>query len=44
MVQMNLFVKCNRLTELENELMVISREKWEEGTVREFGTDLYTLL
>ena len=24
--------------------MVIGREKWEEGTVRKFGTDMYTLL
>ena len=40
---MNLFVKHNRLTELENEVMVISRERWEEGTVREFGMHMYTL-
>ena len=32
------------LTDLENELMVISTEKWEEGTVGKFGTDMYTLL
>ena len=41
---MNLFIKWNRLTEVENELMVISTEKWEEGTVGKFGTDMYTLL
>ena len=44
MVQMNLFVKHNRLTELENEVMVISRERREEGTFREFGMHMYTLL
>ena len=41
---MNLFVKHNRLTESENEVMVISRERREEGTVREFGMYMYTLL
>ena len=34
----------NRLTDLENELMVARGEGWGEGIVREFGIDLYTLL
>ena len=39
MIQMNLLIK-QRLTDLENKLMVTS----EEGIVREFGMDMYTLL
>ena len=39
MIQMNLLIK-QRLTDLENKLMVTS----EEGRVREFGMDMYTLL
>ena len=31
-------------TDLENELMVPRREGWGRGIVREFGTDMYTLL
>ena len=34
----------NRLTDLENELMVTRGEGWEQGIVREFGIDMYTLL
>ena len=34
----------NRLTDLENQFMVIRREGWREGMVREFGMDMYTLL
>ena len=34
----------NRLTDLENELMVTRREGCGEGIVREFGIDMYTLL
>ena len=33
-----------RLTDLENELMVVSREGRGEGIARKFGLDLYTLL
>ena len=42
---MNLFTNRNRLTDLENELMV-TRGKGRQGgqTVREFGTDMYTLV
>ena len=43
MIQMNLQNR-NRLTDLENEFMVIRREGWREGMVREFGMDMYTLL
>ena len=32
------------LSDLENELMVTRREGWREGTVREFGVDMYILL
>ena len=39
MTQMNL-QSINRLTDLENEFMVIRRE----GTLREFGMGIYTLL
>ena len=34
----------NRLTDLENKLMLTSGEGWGEGIVREFGIDMYTLL
>ena len=34
----------NRLTDLENELMVVRRGGGWEGTVTELGVDLYTLL
>lgn len=34
----------NKLTDLENEVMVASGEEWEEGIIREFGIDLYPLL
>ena len=40
MIQMNLQNR-NRLTDLENEFMVIRREGWREGMVREFGMDMY---
>ena len=33
-----------RLTDLENELMVVSRDGRGEGIARKFGMDLYTLL
>ena len=41
---MNLFIKQNRLTVLEKELMDACREGWGEGIVREFGMDMCTLL
>ena len=41
---MNLFTNRNRLTDLENELMVARGERWREGIVREFGINIYTLL
>ena len=34
----------NRLTDLENELMVTRGGRWGERIVREFGIDMYTLL
>ena len=34
----------NRLTDLENELMVTRGEGLEGGIVKEFGFDMYTLL
>ena len=34
----------NRLTDLENELMVAREKRWGEGIVREFGMDMHTLL
>ena len=34
----------NRLTNLENKLMVTREKWWGEGTVRDFGIDMYTLL
>ena len=43
MIQMNLQNR-NRLTDLENQFMIIRREGWREGMVREFGMDMYTLL
>ena len=42
MKQMNLQNR-KRLTDLENKLMV-AREGWREGIVREFGMDMYTVL
>ena len=41
---MNLFTNRNRLTDLENELMVARGERWREGIVTEFGINIYTLL
>ena len=41
---MNLFTNRNRLTDLENELMVARGERGREGIVREFGINIYTLL
>ena len=35
--------KRNRLTDLENKLMV-TRGEWGEGILRELGIDMYTLL
>ena len=43
MIQMNLQNR-SRLTDLEKELMVASREGQGEGIVWEFGMGLYTLL
>ena len=38
-------VSClNRLTDLENELMVAGREGWREEVFREPGINMYTLL
>ena len=34
----------NKLTDLENELMVARGEEWEEGIIRELGIDLHPLL
>ena len=34
----------NRLTDLENELMIISGEGWEGGIVRKFGIGVYTCI
>ena len=34
----------NRLTDLENELMVTREEGWRGGIDGEFGIDMYTLL
>ena len=33
----------NRLTDLENKLMVARVEGWREGIVRELGIDMHTL-
>ena len=44
LIQMNLLQNRNRLTDLENELMVTRGEGWEGGIDREFGIDMYTLL
>ena len=41
---MKLFTNRNRLTDLENELLVARGESWREGIVREFGINIYTLL
>ena len=43
MIQMKLFIKQNRLTDLAN-LWLPGRERWREGIVREFGMDMCTLL
>ena len=39
------FQNRSGLTDLENELMVtgVGGQGWREGTVREFGIDMYTL-
>ena len=42
MIPINLFTK--QITDLENELMVVSRDGRGEGITRKFGMDLYTLL
>ena len=34
----------NRLTDLENELMITNRGRMEEGIVREFGMDMDAML
>ena len=33
-----------RLKDLEKKFMVAMEEEWDEGIVREFGTDMYSLL
>ena len=40
MIQMELiiFTKQKQTYRFENKLMVVKREKWEEGIVKEFGT------
>ena len=43
MIQMKLFIKQNKLTDLVN-LWLPGRERWREGIVREFGMDRCTLL
>ena len=47
MIQMNLLTKQNRLIDLENKLITVTRGEgwgWREGIVREFGNEVYTLL
>ena len=44
MMQVKLLKNRNRLTDLENKFMVAEGKRWEEQIVREFGTDMYTLL
>ena len=47
MIQMNLLTKQNRLIDLENKLITVTRGEgwgWREGIVREFGNEIYTLL
>ena len=44
MMQVNLFTKQNRFTDLENKLMATRGEGSGDGIVREFGIDMYTLL
>ena len=41
---MNLFTERNRLTDLENELMLPRGEGEGKGIVWEFGMNMYTLL
>ena len=43
-LRFNRFIFRKRLTELENDLIVVRGEGWGKGIVREFGMDLYTLL
>ena len=44
MIQMNYLQNRKRHTDLENEFMVARGEGSRKGIVREFGTDMYTLL
>ena len=44
MMQVKLLKNRNRLTDLEDKFMVAEGKRWEEQIVREFGTDMYTLL
>ena len=44
MMQVKLLKNRNRLTDLEDKFMVAEVKRWEEQIVREFGTDMYTLL
>ena len=36
--------KRNRLTDLENELIVARRKDTGEGIIREFGMNMYTMI
>ena len=42
--KLNYLQNRNRLTDLKKELMVTRWEGWRGGIVRQFGTDMYTLL
>ena len=41
---MNLFTNRNRLTDIENKLMVTKGEMWRGGINQELGINIYTLL
>ena len=41
---MNLFTNRNRLTDIENKLMVTKGEMWRGGINQELGIKIYTLL
>ena len=44
MTQMNFFTNRNRLTDIENKLMVIKGERLGGGINWEFGIDIYSVL
>ena len=43
-IQMNLFIKQNRLTGTENKLMVSKGERWKGEINWEFGINVFTLV